>query len=185
MAHLFVVENNIAKPNTETLLMSPYKEIWNRDKSKDKSDAIRDFTFIEFMISKKKSNPYAGYDEESRRRVLGQLLYKDDNFYPDRLIEEGLHALDTFQKEASPAYTFLLAAEEAANKLKDFFRTFDLTERNVKTGMPVYKPKDISSAINDSEQNIRTLHNLKEKVEQELFEATKTRNNRTINPFEV
>ena len=51
--------------------------------------------------------------------------------------------------------------------------------------MPLYKPKDISGAINDSEQNIRTLHNLKEKVEQELFEAVKTRSNRQINPFEV
>ena len=61
----------------------------------------------------------------------------------------------------------------------------DLNERNTRTGMPLYKPKDISGAINDSEQNIRTLHNLKEKVEQELFEAVKTRSNRQINPFEV
>ena len=69
--------------------------------------------------------------------------------------------------------------------MKDFFLNFDLNERNTRTGMPLYKPKDISGAINDSEQNIRTLHNLKEKVEQELFEAVKTRSNRQINPFEV
>ena len=40
MSHLFIVENNIAKPNTETLLISPFKEIWERDKSKDKSQVI-------------------------------------------------------------------------------------------------------------------------------------------------
>ena len=36
MAFLFVVENGVAKPNTETLLISPFKEIWERDNSDNK-----------------------------------------------------------------------------------------------------------------------------------------------------
>ena len=74
MAFLFVVENNIAKPNTETLLISPFKEIWVRDSSKDKSVAIAEFTFIELFTSKKKSNPYSGYNDAERAEKLKQLL---------------------------------------------------------------------------------------------------------------
>ena len=185
MAYLFVIENNVAKPNVETLLIDPFNKIWERDKSKDKSQAIKEFTYIEFMVSKKKTNPYTGYDPEARKKELGKLLFNDPDYQEDHLIIEGLAKLEKFQTEASSAYTFLLAAETAANKLKDFFLNFDLNERNTRTGMPLYKPKDISGAINDSEQNIRTLHNLKEKVEQELFEAVKTRSNKQINPFEV
>ena len=36
MSYLFVVENNIAKPNTETLLIEPFKTIWERDRTEDK-----------------------------------------------------------------------------------------------------------------------------------------------------
>lgn len=184
MAHLFVIENNVAKPNTETLLISPYKEIWERDKSKDKATAIKEFTYVEFMISKKKSNPYAGYDDKRRSQELKELLF-DSEWEPDYLIVEALNKLATFQTEASSAYSFLISAEVAASKIKDFYNTFDLNERNPKTGNPLYKPKEITSAINDAEANIRNLHSLKEKVEQELFDATKTRSNREINPFEV
>lgn len=58
MSHLFTVENNVAIPNTETLLISPFKEVWERDKSKDKGQAIKEFTFVELMSSKKKANPF-------------------------------------------------------------------------------------------------------------------------------
>ena len=133
MSYLFVVENSIAKPNTETLLISPFKEIWERDKSKDKSQAIKEFTYIEFMVSKKKTNPYTGYDPEARKKELGKLLFNNPNFEEDYLIIEGLAKLEKFQTEGSSAYTFLLAAETAANKLKDFFLNFDLNERNTRT----------------------------------------------------
>ena len=185
MAYLFVVDNSVAKPNTETLLIEPFKTIWERDKSKDKSRAIKEFTFIEFMISKKKTNPYAGYDPESRRRELKKLLDLGTDWEEDIHVKDGMRKLEEFQTEASPSYTFLVAAETAASKLKDFFLNFDMNERNPRTGAPIFPPKAISSSINDAEQNIRTLHNIREKVEQELFEATKTRSNRDINPFEV
>lgn len=185
MAYLFEIENNIAKPTTEALLIEPYKSIWERDTNRDKSRAIKEFTYIEFMVSKKKTNPYAGYDENRRKEELKKVLNLPEDWEEDIHIRNSMKKLDDFQTEASPSYTFLLAAETAANKLKDFFNSFDMNERNPRTGVPIFSPKSISSSINDAEQNIRTLHNIREKVEQELFEATKTRNNRDINPFEV
>lgn len=183
MAYLFTIDNNVAKPTTETLLISPYKEIWERDISKDKSRAIREFTYIELYSSKKKTNPYSGYEDNQRDKELRKLLFSIE-WEPDELIKEAIDKIEKFQQEASPSYTFYVAANIAANKLKDFFLTFDFNERD-RTGKPIFKPKEISSAINDAEQNIRSLNNIKEKVEQELFEATKTRNNREVNHFEV
>ena len=185
MAYLFVVDNSVARPNTETLLIEPFKSIWDRDTSKDKSRAIKEFTYIEFMVSKKKTNPYAGYDSVSRKKELKKLLDFSEDWGEDIHIVDALRKLEELQTEASPSYTFLVAAETAASKLKDFFLNFDMNERNPRTGAPIFPPKAISSSINDAEQNIRTLHNIREKVEQELFEATKTRSNRDINPFEV
>ena len=89
MAFLFTVENSVAIPNTETLLISPFKEIWERDKSKDKDRAIKEFTFIELMSSKKKTNPYAGYSDEIRFEKLKETLFGPE-WEQDALIEQAL-----------------------------------------------------------------------------------------------
>lgn len=183
MAFLFVVENNVAKPNTETLLISPFKEIWERDKSKDKVQATKEFTFIELMTSKKKSNPFAGYNDEVRFNKLKEMLF-DENWKPDKEIEIGLAKMKDFQIEASPTYKYYIDNLETAEKTRTFLKNIDLEERNFKTGNPLYKPKDVTSAIADAEKIIQALASMKEKVEQELFDSVKTKGNKTINYFE-
>jgi len=183
MAFLFVVENNIAKPNTEVLLISPFKEIWERDTSKNKDIAIKEFTFIEFMSSKRKSNPYAGYDDDKRFEVLKKALFTEDWEY-DILIEKALIKIKEFQEEASPTYKYYISANNAATKMREFFDNFDINERNDK-GMPIYKPSDITRALNDTDKVLQNLNSMKEKVEQELFEQTRTKGNKQINHFEM
>lgn len=184
MAFLFVVENNVAKPNTETLLISPFKEIWERDSSEDKSQAIKEFTFIEFMTSKKKTNPYAGYEDEKRFEILKEAYFSAD-WEMDTLIEKGLIQLREFQIEASETYQYYISATKAAEKMRTFFNTFDINERNERNGNPIYKPSDITRALNDTDRVLQNLNAMKEKVEQELFEQTKTKGNKQINPFEI
>lgn len=184
MAFLFVVENNIAKPNTETLLISPYKEIWERDSSEDKGQAIKEFTFIEFMCSKKASNPYAGFDDVTRFERLKESLFSED-WEMDNLIEKALIQMREFQTEASVTYSYYISSKIAAEKMQAFFLNFNMNERNERTGLPIFKPRDITSALKDTEDVLNRLNSMKEKVEQELFEQTKTKGNKTINPFEM
>jgi hypothetical protein len=184
MAYLFTVENGIVKPNTETLLITPFNEIWERDTTKYKAQAIKEFTFIEFMSSKLKTNPYAGYAELNRLNKLKE-LYFDADWVMDPLIEQGLAYIVEFQKEASPTYTYYASVLLAAEKMKNFFIEFDINEKNTRTGLPVYKPGDITRALNDTDKVLQNINSMKDKVEQELFEQTKTRSNKQINPFEV
>lgn len=183
MAYLFVVENGVAKPNTETLLISPFSDIWERDRTVNKEVAIKELTFIEFMSSKKKSNPYAGYDDEMRFDKLKQDFFSE-SWTMDVLLEQALIKVKEFQEEASPTYQYYIAATKAAEKMRGFFNSFDINERNERTGNPVYKPADITRALNDTDKVLQNLNSMKEKVEQELFEQTKTRGNKQINPFE-
>ena len=46
MAYLFKVEGKTVYPNDEVLLISPFKEIWERDKSKGKDVARQEFSYI-------------------------------------------------------------------------------------------------------------------------------------------
>ena len=184
MSHLFIVENNVAKPNTETLLISPFKEIWERDLTEDKEVALKEFTFMELMSSKKKSNPYAGYSDEIRKQRLEEYLFgKESEWKMDILVEQGLAKIVEFQKEASPTYSYYISVLEATEKMKQFFTSFDINEVNEK-GARVFKPNEIVMAISNTDKLLQNLNSMKEKVEQELFEQTKTRGMKQINPFE-
>ncbi len=44
MAFLFEVSGKVVFPTAETLLTTPFKEIWERDKGKDNHQAKKEFT---------------------------------------------------------------------------------------------------------------------------------------------
>lgn len=185
MAFLFVVENSVAKPTTEALLIEPFSTIWKRDRSENKTQALKEFTYIEFMTSHKKTNPYAGFDEHIKAERLAKDVMKDENYSPDPLVETAMAKLVEFQTEASATYTYYMSSLKGAEKLKKFLNNFDITERNERNGNPIYKPRDITSALKDTSSVLKDLNGLKEKVEQELFETTKTIGNKVINRFEM
>ena len=184
MSRLFIVEGNIAKPNPETLLIEPFKTIWERDTDVDKSIAIKEFTYMELMTSKKRSNPYAGYNEEMRKEKLMEMLFhRLPDWEVDSLVEQGMAEIVTFQKEASPTYSYYISVLGATEKMKQFFNEFDINEVNEK-GARVFKPNEIIMAIANTDKLLQNLNSMKEKVEQELFEQSKTRGMKQINPFE-
>lgn len=76
-----------------------------------------------------------------------------------------------------------MSNKAAIEKMIDFFNNFDIDERNFKSGMPIYKPKDITSAVADAEKTLTTLNALKSKVDKEVFEISKTRSDKQISPF--
>lgn len=183
MSLLFNIENKIVKPNIETLLISPFKEIWERDTNPGKFVAMDEMTYIEFTVSVQKTNPYRGYTPEERKRRLNKDVMKHENYEPDELVKEGIQVMIEFQRSASPTYNFYMSAKKGAYKLQDFFDNFSMSDLNPKTGAPLYKPKEITSALIDSEKVLQNLSGLEEKVNNELFEAVKNKGQKTVSPF--
>lgn len=183
MAFLFIVENKAVAPNPETLLIEPFKTIWERDKTPNKVDATEDFTYIEFITSLKKSNPYRQYPEDKKHEVLMEEIITRDSWVPDGLIQEAIRKIEVFQKEASTTYNYYMAAKIAAEKMQEFFRDVDINERNEKTMNPIYKPRDVTSALNDTEKVLTNLKALEKKVEEEVYETTKNRSDKQISPL--
>jgi len=183
MAFLFTVTEKTVFPNAETLLISPFKEIWNRDKTKEKYNALEEFAYIEFMSSMKKSNPYRQYAENMKVEKVRQAVITREDWEPDELIVQAIHKVLQFQKESSTTFNYYMASKKAAEKMQDFFNEVDITEVNPKTFNPIYKPRDITSALNDTEKVLSNLKTLEKKVEEELYEETKNRSNKEISFF--
>ena len=91
-------------------------------------------------------------------------------------------SIEEFQTNGSSTYSYYIAAKRAVENMKEFFESVDINERNEK-GAPIYKPRDITSALNDTEKVLANLKALEKKVEEELYESTKNRSDKKISPF--
>lgn len=183
MAYLFRVENKTVFPNEETLLIEPFKSIWERDKTKSKSKAFEEFAYIEFLSSMKKTNPYRQYPEDRKESKIVEDIINTPNWKPDKKIKEAIDKIKEFQTEASTTYSYYMSAKRAAEKMQYFFNTFNINERNEKTGNPVYKPRDITSALNETEKTLQTLKSLEAKIQEELLEETRNKSDKEISRF--
>ncbi len=182
MAYLFEVQGKSVVPNTETLLISPFKEIWKRDNSKDKSNALEELTYIEFMTSLKKTNPFRQYIDDKKHDAIVKDVITIPNWKPDELVCKGIDKIYQFQKEASTSLSLFLAAKKGIEKVSEYLSTVDLEERT-KSGGLVHKASDVTRTLNDIEKTINNFKSLEKKVHEELSEETKTRGGKEISPF--
>lgn len=182
MSWLFKIEDRKVFPNEETLLTPPFSQIWQRDESPDKWLAMREFAYIEFMTSQLKSNPYKGYSEKVREVKIKEDIIIDPTWQPDWLVEQAMKKIEEFQTEGSESYTLLASALRAKEKIEDFFDTFQLDETTDKGALKL-KPKDVTGAMLDLDRVVTSINTLKKKVEEDTFEAVKTRANKVISPF--
>lgn len=183
MSLLFKVENKRVVPHVETLLLYPFNEIWERDNTEDKTEAIEDFTYIEFMGSVKKTNPFSGYHSDIKASKIQEAIITREDWSPDTLIVIGIAVLEKMQREASVTYNYYISAKIAAEKMQNFFETFDINTVNTKTLNPLYKPKDITSALLDTSRVLQNLKELEEKVDNEIYESAKIKGKKEVSPL--
>lgn len=182
-AFLFQINGKAVFPNAETLLIYPFKDIWERDKTEEKVNAIQELAYIEFMTSMLKSNPYREYPDDKKEEVIMKEVITQMDWKPDELVQAGMDYIIEKQMEGSITYRYWLSNKTAIEKMITFFNNFDIDERNPKTFMPIYKPKDITSAVAEAEKILTTINALKQKVEEELYESNKTRSGKVISVF--
>jgi hypothetical protein len=184
---LFRVEGNLVVPTEHALLIYPYSEIWNRDEDPLKQEAKRQFAYIELNMSYKKSNPYKGFAEDVRKSKVLQAIYKEDSesFIEDELIVKGMEVYEELRLEAAPTIQYYLAAKSGAEKMVKWLNDFNMEDINQRTGLPLYKPREITTALKDSYDVMKTLNAMEEKVYEQLFESIKTKGNKETNHFEM
>lgn len=184
---MFTIENGIVRPNEETLAIYPFSEMWRRDSSTHKERVNAEFKFIEFYCSPKKTNPFFGYPRGKIRKdkITENIKETIPDFNPeDNLIFTAIKQYDEFWENASPKLSYYKSNIKAAKNLEEFFNELDMTKTNPRTGLPIYKPKEITSALGDAQVVLKNLASIEEQVYQEIYDSAKSKANRKVNPFE-
>ena len=147
----------------EALGIPAYTTLWERDKTKDKKNAIQDLSYVWYRASLDKHNPFRHYYGDERDKQIRENIMPK-NWKPDMDI---LNAVQQFEKNNYTMATgFINAAMSACDKLKMYYETVDLNERTAAGGL-VHKAGDLMKNIADVG---KTLEGLRVLEKQQLNE---------------
>ena len=184
---LLEVYNGRVVLSTHARLLDPYKSMWDKDKDPLKEEATKIFSYVEFLLSPKKSNPFFGYDPQIKGPEIKKRLWGEENYNSDVYTSfEIIRLVDAYKTDlntSSPSLVVLNDAIETAHNTREHLRTIDLGE-TTPTGALKLKPKDVTGALKEIPGLIKELEETRDRVLAELKESAKSRNNREIGYFE-
>jgi len=139
----------------QALALKPFKAIWDADKTKDKSKAINELSFIYFMADYRSDFAYI-VDEDIREKEILQNLAFSKGYKVHKRVYEAIE----FYKEHSQTVSsrLLSTARLAVHKIEEFIKTADITDINL--------PKIFSSAKQLPELS-KTIDTLEEQIKKQ------------------
>ena len=179
MAGIFDMKDNkfIVDPNA--IIIPPFKDIWDRDKSKNKEIAINELCFIYFVADF--NSPYATFPEHEKETRITEDFLVRNKIKPDKLVLQGIAVYKQFQETHS--MRLLNSARIAADKMSAYFNNIDFDEED-DTGKLKYVAKDVANTLANVGKIVESLDKLEEKVKKEIKTTTKVRGGGTASKWE-
>ena len=160
MIKLFKYEGYKLNISEEALLLKPFKEIWQRDKSKSKDKALQELGYIYFISDPRSDYQYL-VDEEERSKAIKEGEGIDSKWKPDKLVLDAI----TFYKSFKPTSALLL---EDTRAMIDGYRvklrqiTADMSNLDIK------EIKDLGAVIKQIPSLIKDLDEAEKALNSEL-----------------
>ena len=160
MIKLFKYEGYKLNISEEALLLKPFKEIWQRDKSKSKDKALQELGYIYFMSDPRSDYQYL-VDEEERSKAIKEGEGIDSKWKPDKVVLDAI----TFYKSFKPTSALLL---EDTRAMIDGYRvklrqiTADMSNLDIK------EIKDLGAVIKQIPSLIKDLDEAEKALNSEL-----------------
>ncbi len=176
---LITIDNNVAIPSAYTLTITEFKDIVDRDKSKDKNVATKELAYIYFMVDHR--SPFAVYGNQERSgEVIVNVFGPDTDWEADSLIKT---ACDIYKEiTETSAVRLLKAARESVRKLQNYFETVDLTMMD-DNGKPIFHAKDLIANLANMGKVVNGLTDLEDLVKKQEQEANSNRGGVVVNKY--
>jgi len=111
----------------ECLVIEPFKSIWEKDKSKDKTHAFNMIKYTWYYASYK--SPFFQHNNADRSKLILNHIIKDDKFKLTKELEECIKIYETIN--TTPAMKLFRAVQESINKMEEFFKDAEYNEDSI------------------------------------------------------
>lgn len=183
MEKIFLYDNRLNRIELnvpEILLVREFAALWEEKRNITKEDktgkfktrAFREFTYIWLALDW--LSPYADYSEQERHQEAlkdSELTQKEFDAPEFRAACRKYRAL----QEETRSIKMLKAAQNTVDKFIDYFNNIDPEERDLQTGKPIFKVKDIMAEISSLSKVNDELKVLENQVKKEMVENSTLR----------
>lgn len=111
----------------ECLVIEPFKSIWEKDKSKDKTQAFNMIKYTWYYSSFK--SPFFQHNNADRSKLILSHIIKDDKFKLTKELEECIKIYEKIN--TTPAMKLFRSVQESINKMEEFFMTAEYNEDSI------------------------------------------------------
>ena len=180
MAEIFDIIGGDIVLKSESLYIKPFRDLWNRDKSKHKEQATNEISFIVFLLHP--MSPYMAYPEDVRESIIKDDLFGNIDWEADDLV---ISAKNKYKEFQSTTNTRLLdSAKYAAEELSTYFRSvnFEIIDDR---GKPVYSARELASNLSAIGDIVKSLSMLEKQVRRENIENMSVRGHSEIGDYEL
>lgn len=195
MLEIFDLIDNKVIVTMEVLIHPVLGKLYSRDTSEKKYKSQIEYTYLNYMVSYKKSNPFVGFaDLDERRRKIVESITREFeretvekiilHLKEDLLVTTCLEILTELWDSCIPALSSYKTALISRNTLSSFLDTMNLNAKT-NSGGAMYKPTDLTSAVKELKNLNIVIADLKKDVEADVIEQLNTRRGRMINFFET
>ena len=155
----------------ECLVIEPFKSIWEKDKSKDKTYAFNVIKYTWYFASFK--SPFFQHSNADRHKLIMDHIIKDDKFKTSKELEE---CINTYEKiHTTPAMKLFRAVQESISKMEKFFETATYDEDSI---------TKIQKAIIDMPKMQEAVQNALDNCNKESSKGDKVRGDNVLGMFE-
>ena len=176
--HIIEYNNYTIEPTQEALLIKPIRDLYNKDKSKNKEKFLQQMSVLYFYADPRSTYNYIVDDEERLKAIIEQEGLPEDF----KITEDLDNALQEYRKHTiTTSYLLLQDTKIAVDKVRQFLREVNLTAVDDK-GKPLYTINSITQAIKQIPQLSKDLLEAEKIVSKEIEEQGRARggNNKTL-----
>ena len=145
---------NVELNNPDILLVREFKSLLDDERNKCKEDktgklhlrAFREFTYIYLALDWQ--SIYSDYSEQERHNEALKDAHMTEEEFNDPLFREACRKYRAIQ-DSNKSIRLLNAASEMVDKFIEYFKTCDPLERDMETGKPIWKVKDIQQEMSN------------------------------------
>lgn len=178
--NLFELNNGVVTFAPQAIVLKPFKDLWDRDKTKDKITATLELSFVYFFCDFK-SDFIDIIDEKEREEEIKKILFPNKKWKSDSKIQE---AINFYRTRSETVTTKLLEnALSAVDKVSTYLSTVDLNDVDER-GKPIHDAKKVADTIGSLDKLVESLGKIQDRVKKEREVKERMRGNKEKKLFE-
>lgn len=122
-----LVQNNVIV-SAENLTIPAFTTIWNRDKSKDKKQAFKEFTYIYHKSDY--NSPYSNFPEDKKEEMIKADILGDKDYKASKEVIEAVEKYKQLQE--TPLQRLLQAVKNKVDDIATYLEATTIDDENIK-----------------------------------------------------